>query len=130
MKRVFAKKSTILLMVAMVILSLALFTACGGSDGVPSSTTSGLVGSWDWTVAGITTEGYYVFNADGTGSSGFDGARTAIRWGTSGGTIFMCMTVSACGNSCSSPMEMPYSLDGNTLNITLSGTTYTYTRGN
>ena len=128
MKRVFAKNA--LPLIAIAILAFALFTACGESDGVPSSTTSGLVGSWDWTVAGITTEGYYVFNADGTGNFGFDGARTAIRWGTRDGSIFMCATPATCGSSCQLPTEMPYSLDGDTLDVTLLGTTYTYTRGN
>ena len=115
-------------MVALAIFALALFTACS-SDEIPSSRTSGLVGSWDWTVHGVTTESYYIFNADGTGSFGFDGARTNIRWGTEGGNILMCMTVSTCGDSCSLPTEMPYTLVGDTLDVTLLGTTYTYTRG-
>ena len=128
LKRVFERKSAILLMAAAVLV-LALFTACN-NDRIPSSTTSGLVGSWDWTVAGLTTEGYYVFNANGTGNYGFDGERTEFRWGTRGGTIYMCHTLSICGNSCPAPLEMPYSLSGDNLDITLLGTTYSYTRGN
>jgi|GEM_PF-2489256 len=130
MKRTFAKKSVLLLLAIITIFTLALFTACGSRDQIPSSTTSGLVGSWDWTLAGITTEGYYIFNADGTGSFGMAGMRTEFRWGTRSGTIFMCATLSVCGSSCAAPTEMPYSLNGDTLNITLLGTTYTYTRGN
>jgi len=129
MKQVFTRKSAILLMAVVAIFSLAFLTSCS-SDRIPSSTTSGLVGSWDWTFAGVTSEAYYVFNADGTGNFGFDGMRTNIRWGTRNGNIFMCVTVDNCGNSCPAPEEMPYSLQGDTLDVTLMGTTYTYTRGN
>ena len=129
MNKNFAKKAVLLCVAVMAVFSLALLTACG-SDQIPNSTTSGLVGSWDWTVHGITTEGYYVFRADGTGDFGLAGAaRTDFRWGTRNGVIFMCMTLSICGTSCSAPTEMPYTLEGNTLNVTLLGTTYTYTRG-
>jgi len=129
MKQVFTKKTTVLVVAVLAIFTLAFFTACN-SDRVPSSTTSGLVGSWDWTLQGLTTEGYYVFNGDGTGDFGLDGMRTAFRWGTRNNSIYMCLTVSVCGSSCSAPTEMPYTLDGDTLTVTLMGTTYTYTRGN
>ena len=127
MKQIFTKKSAILLMM-LAVLALAMFTACGG-DRIPATTTSGLVGSWDWTFQGMTTEDYYIFNADGTGSFGFTGMRTPIRWGTNNGTIYMCTTVSLCGDSCPLPTQMPYTLSGDNLDVTLGGITYSYTRG-
>jgi len=128
MKRNFTKKITALFLVVMAIFTLAVLSACGG-DRIPSSTTSGLVGSWDWTVHGLTTEGYYVFRADGTGDFGIDGLRTNFRWGSRNGVIYMCMTTGICGNSCSAPTELQYTLTGDTLTVTLAGMTHTYTRG-
>ena len=122
MKRAFA-------VLMLAALSLALLASCA-EDQIPSSTTGGLVGTWDWTVAGLTTEGYYVFNADGTGNFGLEGMRTQFRWGTRDGAIYMCMTTSACGDTCEAPERMPYTLSGDTLTVNFQGTQYTYTRGN
>jgi hypothetical protein len=116
----FTKKALAILVSAVLALSLVVMLA--GCDQVPSDRDSGLTGTWNWDV---TEEAYYTFNSDGTGTMEGYGD---IRWGTSGGNIVVCVTVSDCGNSCPAPEELPYTLDGDSLKVTIQGTSYEYTR--
>jgi hypothetical protein len=67
---------------------------------------------------------WWTFNADGTGTM----AGVSIRWTTDGGVLKVCATPYSCGNVCNATDNSPYRLSGDSLAITLVGTTWNYTR--
>ena len=103
----------IALLTLIVMAAAVLLTACGTSmDGGDER----LVGSWDW-----NGSPYYRFNEGGGGTM----AGSAIRWTTSGNTLEICVTPSACGNRCSAPMSSSFSLSNGDDTLRFMGFTYT-----
>ena len=110
-------------LLAVVLLTSLAFVGCFGCLGGCLTDMDGgteeLVGDWDWNGAL-----YYEFEADGRGTRRGEN----IRWSTYDGILNICWTPNDCGNTCIAPERWDYTLDGDALTLTRSGSTTTYTR--
>ena len=123
------QKKLIILLAVIIAFTLA---ACGGgtdtaqepSDanqwamfGATSTITPALLGEWYWPVRDTI---YYVFEDNGQGfrSTG------PIRWATNNGILFICLHPDTCDDSCYSPWEWHYVINGNYLELTATDSDY------
>jgi len=86
-----------------------IITTGVGCMETPPDQDQALVGTWYWYVTAL-----YVFEADGQGTSwGED-----MRWWTSDGVLYICVSPDLCGNSCIAPRELDYLIAGDRLTLT------------
>jgi len=77
-----------------------------------------LVGTWNWTatINTSTVSITYIFNADGTGSLAAYGTSAPMTWSVNGNRLTI------------DNQDFTYSVSGNSLELTVGGTTTTFTR--
>jgi len=122
-------KKTLSIALSILLIATLAFAMIGCGNGDNGGDTHRLVGSWDWTVAGITTEGYWVFNADGTAVMG---AGTEVElnysaWTTNNGVLYLTLA----GTPLSVPTWYYEFVNNNTLRLTsttIDGFEFEYTR--
>jgi len=69
------------------------------------------VGSWDTVTTGRGLDGFFVFNADGTGTR----SGREIEWWVDERLLYYCRHVERCQGDCFGPDRMRHLLDGDTL---------------
>jgi hypothetical protein len=92
---------------------------------VPAPAPS-LVGTWIW-----LGSPYYVFEDGGRGVMVPGPFETEIRWWSSNGVLYVCITPDLCVATCIAPMGWYYTISGNQLTLTstdMPDMVFTYTR--
>jgi len=112
--------------VAMVALVVVMLMGVAAMTGCRREQDEALVGTWEWVFIDDYT---YVFNADGTGTRGFTGAREGFTWSTNNDELRINRNSAPSGEVRNE--RWTYSIENNVLTIVSrheAGLEYSYRR--
>ena len=103
-----------ILIMAMLLSSLMVLAGCGDKkedakkeDSNKAQSSNSIVGTWTYELGGYT----YHFNEDGTGDYSYSTTKMEFTYKTEGNML------SIMYKNSTAPLELEYSIDGDTLNV-------------